>query len=511
MASSDDQHTNFKHFCRICKKGFTCGRALGGHMRAHGIGDDAGNLDDEDPTSDWDDKQGNRRMYALRTNPNRLKSCKVCENCGKEFLSWKAFLEHRKCSSDDGESLVSSPELEGNEDDGYDDENNGDPRDCGGWSKRKRSFRAKVGSFNSNCPSSDDEDLALAKCLMELSNSAGVYAAETDVDDPCVSPSLEEQRPNPMFSTAAFMSPFTRLSSPLDKAKGVATTPKGMFECKSCKKVFNSHQALGGHRASHKKVKGCFAARNDQSDDNIGDHDDTMHDEYIPSPKPISTYQYSEGPSTTLLVSDPAPLVGVARRKAKVHKCTICNRIFASGQALGGHKRCHWLTSNMSDTSSLAKFNFHEHIEQLHQRALALPSRILDKAKALELNFPAPEHSISGLRRDPRYNPLGFEVSTEINLHSCNVENHSNVTDGNGKYHNKTSDQQGHEHKNTSNNHGKEDEGGATMEDDEADSKLKLSKLSQLKDMSNVSGNSSSWLQVGITSKTHDVGPPQDP
>ncbi|KAL8268357.1 hypothetical protein R6Q59_002155 [Mikania micrantha] len=500
----DDQHTNFKHFCRICKKGFMCGRALGGHMRAHGIGDDTGNLDDEDMASDWEDKQGNKRMYALRTNPNRLKSCRVCENCGKEFLSWKSFLEHRKCSSDDGESLVSSPESEADEDDGYDDESHGGQRDCqsSGWSKRKRSLRAKVGSFNSNCPSSEDEDLALAKCLMELSN-ARVDPAETDLEDSCTSPSREEQRRNPMVSLAAFSPPFTRPPPPLDyKAKGVVTTPKGMFACKACKKVFTSHQALGGHRASHKKVKGCFAARNDQSDDNIGDDDVITHDEFLPSPKPISSYQFNQGPST-------GQLVGSARRISKVHKCSICNRIFASGQALGGHKRCHWLTSNMSDASSLAKFNFHEHIEQLHRRALALPSRILDKSKALDLNQPAPEQGGAGLRRDPPY-PMSFEVLTDINLRSWNA-NHENVTDGDGKDQNRTEDrQQDHDHKKTSNNHEKEEVAEAKMEDDEADSKLKLAKLSELKDMNNISGSSSSWLQVGIGSTT-DVGSSHDP
>ncbi|XP_038888914.1 zinc finger protein ZAT3 [Benincasa hispida] len=37
------------------------------------------------------------------------------------------------------------------------------------------------------------------------------------------------------------------------------------FECSSCKKVFGSHQALGGHRASHKNVRGCFAmAKSDE-------------------------------------------------------------------------------------------------------------------------------------------------------------------------------------------------------------------------------------------------------
>ncbi|KAI3796681.1 hypothetical protein L1987_39360 [Smallanthus sonchifolius] len=488
MANVDDQHTNFKHFCRICKKGFMCGRALGGHMRAHGIGDDTGNLDDEDPASDWEDKQGNKRMYALRTNPNRLKSCRVCENCGKEFLSWKSFLEHRKCSSDDGdgESLVSSPESEADEDDGYDD---GGQRDCqsSGWSKRKRSFRAKVGSFNSNCQSSEDEDLALAKCLMDLSHGH-VDPAKTDLDDSCTSPSREEPRRNPNFTTTLFLPPYTKPPPPpppLDyKAKGVATNPKHMFECKACKKVFNSHQALGGHRASHKKVKGCFAARNDvTSDDNIGEDDVITHGEYFPSPKPISSYQFNQGPSTA-----PAP-AGAARRISKVHKCSICNRIFASGQALGGHKRCHWLTSNMSDTSSVAKFNFHEHIDQLHRRALALPSRILNKSKPLDLNLPAPAQG--------RY-PLSFEVSTEINLHSSwNNVDHENVTD----------DQQEHDQKKTtSNNHEKE----PLMEDDEADSKLKLAKLSELKDMKNVSGSSSSWLQVGIGSTADDVASPRD-
>ena len=52
MALMVDQQTNFKHICRICKKGFMCGKALGGHMRAHGIGDESGNIDDEDQASD---------------------------------------------------------------------------------------------------------------------------------------------------------------------------------------------------------------------------------------------------------------------------------------------------------------------------------------------------------------------------------------------------------------------------------------------------------------------------
>ncbi|KAM7508800.1 hypothetical protein LguiA_019253 [Lonicera macranthoides] len=465
MAYTEDQQPNFKHFCRICRKGFMCGRALGGHMRAHGIGDESGNVDDEDQVSDWEDKiggvegQSNKRMYALRTNPNRLKSVRICENCGKEFFSWKSFLEHGKCGSDDAESLVSSPTGS----DGEDDELG--RRGCG-WSKRKRSLRGKVGSFGSLYPSCEDEDLVLAKCLMALSNARVPYQTEPEPEESCASASKEEaERRNP--SVAAYFLPFSRPLS-LDKAKGIAT--KGMFECKACKKVFNSHQALGGHRASHKKVKGCFAARNNQFEENsIVDEDIITHEEeFFPS----KSQQFDHGPSSA---------IGASRRKSKVHKCSICNRIFASGQALGGHKRCHWLTSNEPNTSTppLAKYQqqFHHHhhdnsIERIHQTP---PHFNKSEGLELNLNLPAPDND---------QKMLNFEISTEINLQSwVNVQNHKDKRE---------------KDENNNNN-------GVVM-DDEADSKVKLAKLSELKDM-NMGGGSSPWLQVGLGS-TIDVANP---
>ncbi|KAK9068250.1 hypothetical protein SSX86_012361 [Deinandra increscens subsp. villosa] len=275
-----------------------CGRALGGHMRAHGVGDEIENLEDgDDPSVDW-------------------------------------------CSSDE------------DDDGGYAPLGGGGS----GWCKRKRSSRV--------CSSENEEDIALAKCLMALSN--------TRVDLMEMEP--ESQKRNPIFAPV-FLSNFAKPPpSALDKAKGVvtsATTSKGMFECKACKKVFNSHQALGGHRASHKNVKGCFATRNDHFDENSTYDDVTMHGDF----KHTSTSQSDNEPST-----GPVPLSG---RKSKVHKCTICSRVFASGQALGGHKRCHWLTSNYTSDNYIGKFNFHEHIEQLHQRALAIP-------KELDLNLNLP-------------------------------------------------------------------------------------------------------------------------
>ncbi|XP_019159657.1 PREDICTED: zinc finger protein ZAT11-like [Ipomoea nil] len=66
------------------------------------------------------------------------------------------------------------------------------------------------------------------------------------------------------------------------------------FQCKTCDKKFPSFQALGGHRASHKKPKLVAPAAGEQAS----------------SPE-----------------------------KPKMHRCSICGLEFAMGQALGGHMR----------------------------------------------------------------------------------------------------------------------------------------------------------------------------
>ncbi|XP_056165203.1 zinc finger protein ZAT12-like [Syzygium oleosum] len=73
-----------------------------------------------------------------------------------------------------------------------------------------------------------------------------------------------------------------------------------MFACKTCNREFSSFQALGGHRASHKK------------------------------PKVISGDLFHLGRSGE---SSPA--------KPKTHECSICGLEFPIGQALGGHMRRH--------------------------------------------------------------------------------------------------------------------------------------------------------------------------
>ncbi|KAF1886872.1 hypothetical protein Lal_00046110 [Lupinus albus] len=83
--------------------------------------------------------------------------------------------------------------------------------------------------------------------------------------------------------------------------KELLTNKDGGFKCKTCNKRFSSFQALGGHRASHKKQKLML---ND-----------------------ISCHHNHESLKRTM--------------KSKMHPCPICGVGFRIGQALGGHMRKH--------------------------------------------------------------------------------------------------------------------------------------------------------------------------
>ncbi|XP_062209307.1 zinc finger protein 36-like [Phragmites australis] len=86
------------------------------------------------------------------------------------------------------------------------------------------------------------------------------------------------------------------------------------FRCTVCGKAFASYQALGGHKSSHRKPptgKQYAAALGAAAQASVGDSDETA---------PSGSGGISGGP----------------------HRCTICRRSFATGQALGGHKRCHY-------------------------------------------------------------------------------------------------------------------------------------------------------------------------
>jgi len=105
------------------------------------------------------------------------------------------------------------------------------------------------------------------------------------------------------------------------------------YNCKTCTRKFSTFQALGGHRAScHKKFKfSCDGFKN-------------IHEE-IESPDGEIIYYEDDLQSSShrdrRSLHRETSYEGWGNRAKPAHECPVCYRVFASGQALGGHKRCH--------------------------------------------------------------------------------------------------------------------------------------------------------------------------
>lgn len=110
------------------------------------------------------------------------------------------------------------------------------------------------------------------------------------------------------------------------------THSRARFKCERCGKMFRSHQALGGHKANHKKAKNICQEGDDSEDDRTGNNGDAVDQ--------------------------------------KEFQCPYCYRVFKSAQALGGHKKVHLSNSMVANV----------HIGANEFRGVLV----------VDLNFPAP-------------------------------------------------------------------------------------------------------------------------
>ncbi|KAH1073431.1 hypothetical protein J1N35_025759 [Gossypium stocksii] len=274
-----------KHRCKLCLKSFINGRALGGHMRSHMLNlpihvnqasqESVSASASASYSSGEDDDDKKEQIYGLRENPKR--SVRMVD---PEFIdAGSVVVQDRESETESSKNLT-----------------------------RRRSKRTRktlyqheeeeevvkvniTESVSSISDTTTEEDVAF--CLMMLSRDQWKQHDEQEEDD-----ESEEE---------------TEESEEYLKSTKPNRSTRGKYRCETCNRVFKSYQALGGHRASHKKMK-----------------------PYSPA---------------TEAIHEPPENVGSSIPEKKTHECPVCFRIFSSGQALGGHKRSH-VTGQVIATST---------------------------------------------------------------------------------------------------------------------------------------------------------------
>ncbi|KAK9168579.1 hypothetical protein Syun_000719 [Stephania yunnanensis] len=196
------------------------------------------------------------------------------------------------------------------------------------------------------------------------------------------------------------------------------------YECKTCNRCFPSFQALGGHRASHKKPKTSTTTTTTttSSCSNLvfQDHhqlqQDESHHHFVCNtnsdhPRRQEQHQLRD---QIMIVRKGANINN--KSSSKIHECSICGSEFSSGQALGGHMRRH--RSSTSSTTNASVTSDPPHQNPNNNIINNKPRNVL----ALDLNLPAPEEDresklISSFVAAANQRPLVFSASALVDCH----------------------------------------------------------------------------------------------
>lgn len=196
--------------------------------------------------------------------------------------------------------------------------------------KKKRTKRPRL-----QTPSTEEEYLAL--CLVMLARGTTNTATIT-TDAAAIKP--VEIKPVETNTNQSF--PVNSATN--NQIQSFSTDHYVPYKCSVCQKVFSSYQALGGHKASHRKLATATAGE-----------------------------EFSATNSGTTITS-------VLNPSGRAHVCNICHKSFPSGQALGGHKRRHYdgvigsaAGNGVTSSSGTGSTNLHRHIKDFDLNLPAEP------------------------------------------------------------------------------------------------------------------------------------------
>ncbi|CAL4914986.1 unnamed protein product [Urochloa decumbens] len=346
-----------RHSCKVCRKGFPCGRSLGGHMRSHSLAEVETAVED-DADENGDEEQRRRASdfvtapgaggYGLRENPKKTRRLSGLDGGGGGDDDESGGRQDE--SDHGGEELLSPCAAEVEQEDAVlipltEPAAGGlmpAPR------RRRRSMRVPAPAPP---PAFDKEPEDVALCLIMLSrdildrrDSAAGYSPEKNrrkrERDYHHHHEADSDDASALYQYADAEIIGTRISKrkPNHRSLAGGDEKRTRYECPGCGRAFQSYQALGGHRASHKRINSnCSIAK-------------VVPDQ--PEPSVETNASFSTASMDTEYAADIPYNSTVVALKAKPLKpikfeCPICFKVFGSGQALGGHKRSHSIAGEL--------------------------------------------------------------------------------------------------------------------------------------------------------------------
>ncbi|KAL5217963.1 hypothetical protein ABZP36_018647 [Zizania latifolia] len=373
-----------RHSCKVCGKGFPSGRSLGGHMRSHSPTEAAAGDDDTD--ADEGDEKRERRWihsgvrvssvvvgvggggYGLRENPKKTRRLSGSgsdddgngrDDRGDLFSSCRTVLGHVRCHAPGGVCAEDAENVDANVHDGQEEMLiPGEPAVMmPAPRRRRRTTRVPAPARDAF----DEEPEDVAHCLVMMSRDT---SGRWDSSEKYTNADSDE---NSSLFQYADDGEITRSKKSKTTPSTAAGEKRSRYECPGCGRAFQSYQALGGHRASHKRINSncCLVkAVPDQP-------------EHVEKDASFSTASTSASPDV-VDADDRASALHKAAKKAKGMKfeCPICYKVFGSGQALGGHKRSHSIAGETERASDGA--------------GVVRPEQSPLTKRFLDLNLPAP-------------------------------------------------------------------------------------------------------------------------
>ncbi|XP_039034689.1 zinc finger protein ZAT4-like [Hibiscus syriacus] len=332
-----EQNQKKKFVCKYCNKGYPSGKSLGGHIRTHMNNENSAEAGGQSATYDLRENPKKNKRLSESGNGSLLKEMMICKECGKGFHSLKALCGHMACHSEK-ERTVHKFE------DHWDSHSDTETSTVPGRSRRSRRIRCKTSGVHQVQVHSND-----SVCLPNGSSSASEIEDQQEQAEVAVCLMMLSRDSSGCKKGLNAFADSSYYNSVVLDAKSSSIDVR-IVECKKLKVRSRS----GKNVSKFKCVK-----------TEVGDNqaDSFANGSFHTQMTGTKVTKFSNGNSEKRLVS----------KKNKGHECPFCCRVFKSGQALGGHKRSHFVGGSEETTL----------VTQQDSPETPLPALI-------DLNLPAP-------------------------------------------------------------------------------------------------------------------------